>query len=106
MFGSLLSGKLLLLGPLLLPANITLGPFYEYLIAPTFWIFGVNPVGPVFISALAAIGTVYLLYLIGKQFFNLQAGLFAAGLYAASSFIVSYQHLSWNIDMLPFFYYF
>lgn len=99
----LFGGNLLLLGRLISPANITLGPFYNYLIILPLWVFGANPLGPALVAGLLNLASVYLLYIIGKQFFNLQAGIFAAGLYAVSSFVISYVSLSWNMDVLPFF---
>ena len=100
---NLLGGNLIFLGRLLQPGNITLGPFYEYLIALPVWIFGADPIWPAFLSGMLSVASVYLLYRIGKQFFNLQVGLFAAGLYAFSPFTFSYVHQSWNVDLLPFF---
>lgn len=100
---TLSGGTLILLGSLLDPGHITLGPFYDYLIALPILLLGSDPVFPAFLAGVIAIATVYLIYIIGKQFFNLQAGLFAAGLYAISTFTISYVHLSWNIDLLPFF---
>ena len=99
----LFHGNLALIGGLLPPGNITLGPFYAYLIALPLWILGIDPIGPAFMAGILSIATAYLLYGIGKQFFNLQAGLFAAGLYAVSPFVLSYSHLSWNVDVLSFF---
>jgi len=44
--------------------------------------------------ALMGIGSVYLVYLIGKQWFNRKSGLFAAAFFAVSQFTVFYSQLA------------
>jgi 4-amino-4-deoxy-L-arabinose transferase-like glycosyltransferase len=99
----ILQGNLAFLGAPFPFGGFSLGPVYEYLIAIPIWLMGPDPIQPALFSALLFVATVYLLYIVGKQFFNKEAGIFAAGVYAVSSFTISYVYQSWQIDMLPFF---
>ncbi len=98
-----LNGTITLIGSNVIPGGFSLGPFYNYLISPSLWFTDFDPFAPAKVAALIGVATVYLVYVIGKRFFNLQAGLFAAGLYAVSPFVFSYAHESWRLDILPFF---
>lgn len=99
----ILNGQLTLLGPRSSAGNFFTGPIYYYMIAPFLWLFNYNPVGPAVMIALLGIGTVYLIFYIGKRFFNPATGLIAASLYATSPLVINYSHSSWNPNAMPFF---
>jgi len=99
----LLDHKLTLLGPTASVGGFFLGPFYYYLIAPFLWLFGMNPIGPAVMVALFGVATVWLIYFVGKRFFDVPTGLLAAGLYAISPVVITYSHSSWNPNLMPFF---
>ena len=62
-----------------------------------------SPLGPALLAAFLGVATVYIIYLTGRAMFNLQVGIFSAGLYAVSPFVISYAYESWSRDILPFF---
>jgi len=93
--------KLTLLGPTASVGGFFLGPFYYYLMIPFLWIFRLNPVGPAVMVALFGILTVWLVYRVGKEFFNSLIGLLSAGLYAVSPLVISYSRSSWNPNLMP-----
>jgi len=99
----ILSGNFTLLGPRASAGDFFLGPAYYYMIAPWLWLFNYDPVGPAVMVALFGVATVGLVYFVGKRWFNVQAGLFAAALYAVSPLVITYSHSSWNPNVLPFF---
>lgn len=99
----LLEGDLIGLGPTASVGGFFTGPIYYYFMAPFLWLFKLNPVGPAVMVALFGIATVYLVYLLGKEFFNIRVGLFAASLYAVSPIIIAFSRSSWNPNPLPFF---
>ncbi len=99
----MLGGNLTLLGPRSSAGDFFMGPAYYYLMTPFLWLFRMDPVGPAVMVALFGIATVFLIYFVGKRFFNEKAGLFAAALYAVSPVIITYSHSSWNPNVLPFF---
>ena len=99
----ILEGNLTLLGPRASAADFYLGPIYYYFMAPFLYVFRYNPVGPAIMVALFGIATVYLVYKIGKEFFNTKVGLFAASLYAVSPIVIAYSRSSWNPNPMPFF---
>ena len=71
--------------------------------APFLWLFNYNPVGPAVMVALFGIATVWLVYWVGKEFFNAKVGLIAAAIYAISPLVITYSRSSWNPNPLPFF---
>jgi len=99
----ILEGHLTLLGPRASAGDFFLGPVYYYMIAPFLWLFRFDPVGPAVMVALLSVATTFLVYYIGKKFFDEKAGLFAASLYAVSPLVIRYAHSSWNPDVVPFF---
>lgn len=99
----ILEGDPTFLGPRASAGDFFLGPIYYYFITPFLWLFNYDPVGPAVMVALFGIATVYLVYWIGKKFFNEKAGLFAAFLYALAPVVVRYSSSSWNPNVVPFF---
>jgi 4-amino-4-deoxy-L-arabinose transferase-like glycosyltransferase len=99
----ILHGHLTLLGPRASAGNFFTGPIYYYMMAPALWLSGLNPVGPAVMVALFGVATVFLIYIVGKDFFDKKAGLIAAVLYAVSPLVITYSHSSWNPNTVPFF---
>lgn len=97
----ILSGDFTLLGPRSSAADFYYGPVYYYMITPFLWLFNYDPVGPAVFIAILGIFTVYLIYYVGKTFFNHGAGLIASGLYAIAPVIITYSRSSWNPNPLP-----
>jgi len=99
----ILQGHFTLLGPRASAGNFFTGPVYYYMMAPFLWLFHLDPVGPAVMVALFGIATVWLVYHVGKEFFDKKTGLIAAALYAVSPLVIIYSHSSWNPDTVPFF---
>lgn len=99
----LVDHKLTLIGPRASGGDFYLGPFYYYLIAPTFLLSGFSPLGPVYLMIIFSILTVVLVYFLGSRFFNQNTGLLASFLYATSPLVIKYSRLSGNYVSLPFF---
>lgn len=99
----ILHGHFTLLGPRASAGNFFTGPVYYYMMAPFLWLFNLNPVGPAVMVALFSVATVWLIYQMGKDFFDKRAGLIAAALYAVSPLVITYSHSSWNPNVVPFF---
>ena len=57
-------------------------------------LFGMNEFWVKLPFALMGIGSIYLIYLIGRQWFNRKVGLFAAAFFAVSQFTVFYSQLA------------
>lgn len=99
----ILDGHLTLLGPRASAGDFFTGPIYYYMMAPFLWLFHLDPVGPAVMVALFGIATVFLIYYVGRQWFDEKTGLFAAALYAVSPLVIIYSHSSWNPNTVPFF---
>ncbi|MCL4366102.1 glycosyltransferase family 39 protein, partial [Patescibacteria group bacterium] len=74
-----------------------------YMMAVPMVIFYLNPVAAAGMNAFLGIVTVALIYYLGKQWFNKQAGLIAAYLYAISPVTITYSRSSWNPNPAPLF---
>lgn len=92
-----------LIGPPTSVGNIYLGPLYYYMMAVPMAIFWLNPVAAAGMNAFLGVLTVALIYYLGKAWFNRQAGLVAAYLYAISPVTIIYSRSSWNPNPTPFF---
>jgi len=80
-----------------------LPPFYYYTIALVLWLFRLNPAGIDIYSAFVGVLTVPLIWFVANRIFGKPAGLFAAGLFAASPLVVELTRRAWNPNTLPFF---
>lgn len=99
----ILHGDLTLLGPTSSVGGFFLGPVYYYMMAPFLWLSKYDPVGPAIMVALIGLATIFLVYVVGKEFFGKIAGLVAALLYAVSPIVIIYSRSSWNPNVFPFF---
>ncbi len=99
----LVDHKLTLLGPTASVGGFFLGPIYYYFMLPFLWLFRLDPVGPAVMVALFGVATVFLVWKVGRDFFNPLTGLVAAGLYALPPVILAYSRSSWNPNLMPFF---
>ena len=99
----ILHGNFTLLGPRASAGDFFLGPIYYYMMAPFLLLSNYDPVGPAVMVALFGIATVFLVYYVGRQFFDAKAALIAAGLYSISPLVVAYSRSSWNPNPMPFF---
>lgn len=91
------------LGPTTSIAQVYLGPFYYYFIAPWLFIFRFDPIGLAF--GVAFFSSLYLLinYGIVKQLFNQKTALISTFLIAFSSILINFSRFSWNPNLLPLF---
>ncbi len=99
----ILQGNFTLLGPRASAGDFFLGPIYYYMMAPFLLLSNLDPVGPAIMVALFGVATVFLVYYVGRKFFNARAGLIAASLYAISPLVIAYSRSSWNPNVMPFF---
>lgn len=95
--------KWTLLGPSTSIGDMYLGPIYYYMMIPPLWLARLDPVGPAIMVALIGVATVYLVFVVGREFFGMQAGMLAAGLYAVSQVVIRHTRFSWNPNPVPFF---
>ncbi len=95
--------KFTLLGPTVSFGNLYLGPIYYYLMMIPLWLTRLDPVGPAMMVASLGVASIFLVYLLGREFFNRSAGLTAAALYAVSYPIIVHTRSSWNPNPVSFF---
>lgn len=103
----LVDGKFTLLGPKIGPyneiGNLYLGPAYYYLLAPFLLLFRLDPIGPAILTVILALGTVFLIYLIGTKFLSRSIAILASSLYATNSFLIGQSRAPSNPHLIPFF---
>lgn len=100
---NILHGSPTLLGPTASVGGFFLGPIYYYFMAPFLFLFNYDPVGPAVMVALFGVATVFLIYVVTKEFFNKNAAIIASLLYSISPLVINYSHSSWNPNLMPFF---
>ncbi len=92
-----------LIGPPTSVGNMYLGPLYYYMMAVPMAIFWMNPAAAAGLNALIGVGTVFLIYYLGRRWFGSIAAAAAATLYAISPVTIIYSRSSWNPNPAPFF---
>lgn len=93
----------ILIGPGTSVGGMYLGPLYYYFMAPFLFLANFSPIGPAVGVALLGVATIYLVYLVGLEWFSKKAGLVAALLFAISPTAITFSHSSWNPNIMPFF---
>lgn len=99
----LVHADLILIGPGTSVGGMYLGPLYYYFMAPFLLLANFSPVGPAVGVALLGIATIYLVYIVGREWFGKTAGLVSSFLFAISPTVISFSHSSWNPNIMPFF---
>ena len=107
----LVYGDPILIGPGTSIGGMYLGPLYYYMMAPVLFLAGFSPVGPAVQVALLGVVTVFLVWLVAREWYPSFNGaystnwtaLIAAGLYAISPTVIHFSRSSWNPNIMPFF---
>jgi 4-amino-4-deoxy-L-arabinose transferase-like glycosyltransferase len=99
----LIDHKFTLLGPTASVGGFFLGPIYYYFMLPFVWAWQMDPTGAAVMVALAGIATIYLIYRVGRDFFDEWVGLIAASIYTVSPVVIAYSRSSWNPNLVPLF---
>jgi len=94
---------LILVGPGTSIGNMYLGPLYYYMMAIPLFLAGYSPVGPAIQIAILSVITLFLVWLVGRQWFGKTAAMIATFFYAIAPTVVKYSHSSWNPNIMPFF---
>ena len=92
-----------MIGPTTGIAGLFLGPFWFYLITPFYWLGKGNPVIAANFISLFDVGAVFLIYWLGKEFYNRKVGLIAALLWGCSFYLVLSGRWLSNPAPFPFF---
>lgn len=100
---NILRGDPAFIGPQTSIGNMYLGPLYYYMMAPSLFLSGLNPVGPAVMNALLGTLTILLTWWVGRTWFNRQTGLIASLLFALSPVAIIYSRSSWNPNPMPLF---
>ena len=96
-------GDLIFIGPQTSVGNMYLGPLYYYLIAPALFLSRLDPVGPAVANALIGTLTVFLTWLVTRQWFGRVAGVLSSLFFAISPVGIIYSRSSWNPNPAPLF---
>lgn len=101
--GILVNNHFPLIGPPTSVGNIYLGPLYYYMMAISMAISPLNPVAAAGMNAVIGVLSVWVIYFLGKSWFNKTAGLIASYLYTISPVTIIYSKSSWNPNPAPLF---
>ncbi len=79
------------------------GPISIYLIGIAFLLGNFHPVSPALLFGLINVVTTYLVFLLGRTYFNRTTGLFTSAFYAVSPMIVVNARMPYHTSLIPFF---
>ncbi len=99
--------NLTLLGPKIGPynniGNLYLGPAYYYILTPALLLSGFDPIGAAILTVVFSLLTIFLIYLIAKEYFSPEAALAACAIYALNPLLINQSRASSNPHLIPFF---
>lgn len=98
----LLTGNIPLVGITSSHTWLHQGPLWTYMLAGALWVSNFNPVSGAVLTALIGIGSIFLIYKVGVDFFSKNLGLAAALIYATSPLIVIHERLAYHTSPIPF----
>jgi len=91
------------IGPTTGLSGIFLGPFWFYFIAPFYFLGNGNPaIAAMFVGLVDSL-SIFLIYLLGKEFFNKKTGLISSFLWAISYYLVRSARWFASPSPVPFF---
>ncbi len=79
------------------------GPFYYYLIAPAFLLFGFNPVVPAIAMCVLSVVAILLFLYVASSLFGFQVAYIVSWLMACSPILIMQDRRLWNPTPIPFF---
>lgn len=89
------------IGPITSVGGFFLGPFYYYLMAPFYWLFGNSPLGPAYATAFIGILSLPLLFGFTKKLISAPVALLTTFLYALAAIPVTETRSAWNPNPMP-----
>ena len=92
-----------MVGPTTGIAGLFLGPFWFYLLVPFYWLGRGSPVIAANFISLFDVGAVFLMFWLGKEFYNRKVGLLAALIWGFSYYLVFSGRWLSNPSPVPFF---
>lgn len=97
------SAELPLLGPVAAKTPFKLGPAYYYMQYASARVFGAEPEKVAFPDLFFSVGSIVLLYLLLRKYFDRKVSLSVIFLFAISYFTIRYSRFSWNPNPQAFF---
>lgn len=79
------------------------GPLSIYLIGIAFLISNFNPIAPAFLYGILGVVSTFLVFILGKTFFNRNVGILASLFYATSPLIVINARMPYHTSSIPLF---
>lgn len=92
-----------MVGPTTGIAGLFLGPFWFYLLTPFYWLTRGSPSLTANFISLFDVGAVFLMFWLGKEFYNRRVGLLAALFWSCSYYLVLSGRWLSNPSPVPFF---
>lgn len=97
----ILHGQLVLDGPKTGIGQFHLGPLWFYLLAPFYYITGLNPVGALYLNILVNLFNFGAIFWVTKKIYNEKAALFVTFIYSFSRYLIGINQTPWNVSAVP-----
>ncbi|MFC1653752.1 hypothetical protein ACFL1M_02795 [Patescibacteria group bacterium] len=96
----IISGKPVLIGPKIGPAQFFLPPLYYYLAAPYFFLMNGHPTSLFFLSGTISLLTGFTIYYLFSTYKSKKSGLLALFLWATSYTLIKLDRVGWNVNLM------
>ncbi|MFC1646655.1 ArnT family glycosyltransferase [Patescibacteria group bacterium] len=98
----LIDGELPLVGvPIRLNSGFYMGPLYFYLLAPFYWLSGMDPLAGGYFAIIVSMFTILGLYFITRSLFSTKAALISSFIYAVGYYLVYMDRIVWQVIFIP-----
>lgn len=81
--------------------DLRIGPLYSYLASIFFAVFNNDPVAGAYLAATIAVVTVAVGFFLISRVFNRRVAFFFALMWSTSAFVVQFDRIPWNVNLLP-----
>lgn len=81
--------------------KLYMAPWFLYFSSAWYFISGNSPIFFGIITTLLGLGTIWLIYLVGKKIYSPATGAIGALLYSSSFLMVLFDRHQWNVTLLP-----
>lgn len=81
--------------------KLYMAPWFLYFSSVWYFVSGNSPIFFGIITTLFGLGTIWLIYLVGKKIYSPAAGAIGALLYSSSFLMVLFDRHQWNVTLLP-----
>ncbi len=97
----IIKGQIVLIGPRTGVGQFHLGPFWYYLLAPFYYLTGMDPKAANYLNMLVNLFNFAVIFVITKKIYDKNIALFVSFIYATNRYLIEINRVPWNVSLVP-----